>query len=50
MRYIVSDKFAADFDFQVLITCGTNAEVVKRPAINPMISYVSIIYCLTRIF
>ncbi len=41
--YIVKDKSSADFIFQVLTTCGTKADVVKTAAINPIISYVSII-------
>jgi len=42
--YIVKDKLPADFVFQVLYTCGTKDDVVKKAAISPIISYLSIIY------
>lgn len=37
MENIPRDKSFADFDFQVFITCGTNATVVKMAAIYPII-------------
>ncbi len=37
-KYIVKDKPSADFDFQVLYTCGRKEAVVKSAANKPIIS------------
>jgi len=36
IEYMPRDKSFADFDFQVLITCGKNATVVQNPAASPI--------------
>jgi hypothetical protein len=43
IKYIPKERSLADFDFQVLITCGKKATVVQKPAASPIKVYISII-------